>query len=372
MENLFPEFDAATKEDWLRLVVKELKGKPAEELHWAIGAHGLRIEPMYTEAEFARFPAPLPANLEGWLVGETITASDISSAREKLMGAVAGGVDSPCLDFAEPLQPKDSESIFEGMGTDRISFFFKTALSGVRSFQQVFTSLRHTRTPSAGTRCPGGFYCDLLAGDFSGSELLHAFSEWKAVFPDYRFFVVDGRHSWKGSDAVVEELTTLSQLTVQVVEHLAQAGVSIGEIQRHVFISCSTGTSYFLEIAKLRALKLLVGNIFKAYGAPQSSIPFVDIHFAPATQAADPYAQIIRSTTQAMAAIIGGADRLTVLPGTMADGQQEQFTRRIARNVQHILRLEAQFGKVADPAAGSYYIEQLTTALCQQVWQRLG
>ncbi|MBK9488574.1 MAG: hypothetical protein IPO07_07135 [Haliscomenobacter sp.] len=123
-----------------------------------------------------------------------------------------------------------------------------------------------------------------------------------------------------------------------------------------------------MEIAKLRALRLLWQNVLKAYGVQTSALE-IAAHFAPASQDEHPNTNLIRAATQAMSAVIGGANQLYVLPSNASLHESPTpFTRRIARNVQHLLRLESHLDKVIDPAAGSYYIEKLTEELAHKAW----
>jgi methylmalonyl-CoA mutase len=135
-------------------------------------------------------------------------------------------------------------------------------------------------------------------------------------------------------------------------------------------ISISIGKSYFVEIAKLRALRILWNNVLQAYGATLAPAEIV-VSFTRDSQDENIHTNMIRAATQTMSAVIGGADRIYVLPANAATGvPSDAFTRRIARNVQHLLQLESYFDKVIDPAAGSYYIEKMTELLAQNAWSQ--
>ena len=133
------------------------------------------------------------------------------------------------------------------------------------------------------------------------------------------------------------------------------------------------GKSYFVEIAKLRAFKILWANFLKAWGA-EPVYPVQDVRFFPGDYTGDLYTNMIRATTMAMSAVLGGANRLTVLPydaGREAEAVYPRaFARRVARNVQHLLQLESGFAELADPAAGSYYLEKLTAQLASSAWEK--
>ena len=122
------------------------------------------------------------------------------------------------------------------------------------------------------------------------------------------------------------------------------------------------GSSYFVEIAKLRAFKLLWGNVLTAYNAVPT-LPRLFATTSPLKANDDVNIHKIQATTQAMSAVMAGIETLTVAPSEPND-----FGRRIARNVQHLLSLESYLDRVADPAAGSYYIEKLTEQLAEAAW----
>ena len=115
-------------------------------------------------------------------------------------------------------------------------------------------------------------------------------------------------------------------------------------------------------------MRILWFNVLKAYGLSEPDL-FIAAYFAPDTQDENTHTNMVRAATQAMSAIIGGAKELYILPANVGAGENPTaFTRRIARNVQHILRLESYLDKVQDPAAGSFYIEKLTEELAKKAW----
>jgi len=159
------------------------------------------------------------------------------------------------------------------------------------------------------------------------------------------------------------------------LEKLTERGLSPAEAANTLQFSIALGKSYFLEIARIRAFKLLWLNVLKAWGAPLD-YPAVEAHFQPEAYSDELHTNMIRATTMAMSAVLGGADRLTVLPydaGREAQATYSQsFSRRIARNVQHLLKMESFFHEIPDAAAGSYYIEKLTQQLAEKAWAELG
>jgi methylmalonyl-CoA mutase len=135
------------------------------------------------------------------------------------------------------------------------------------------------------------------------------------------------------------------------------------------FVRMAAGPLYFPEIAKFRAIRLLWSQLLEAYEI-ESNRPLTILAETTGLNktVTDPNNNMLRSVTEAMAAITGGADYLAVQPFNSLLEEPDEFSKRISRNVQHILREEAHFDKTADPAAGSYYIESLTDTIGRKAW----
>lgn len=146
------------------------------------------------------------------------------------------------------------------------------------------------------------------------------------------------------------------------VERLAAAPDAGQEAASLTFVF-AIGSNYFFEIAKLRAARQLWAQAVTAFGVTDENAARMRIHSRTALankSIYDPYTNLLRATTEALSAVIGGCDALTVLPA--------RFPARLARNVQLILKEECHLDGVADPAGGSYYIESLTDALAREAW----
>jgi methylmalonyl-CoA mutase len=197
-----------------------------------------------------------------------------------------------------------------------------------------------------------------------------------ADLPTMRSVTVDARvYHDAGASAVQELGYTLGALTERLARS-TERGRSLSSLLQELQVLVSVSTSYFVEIAKLRALRLLVPQVVAAFGDDTPA----DLDFDPDdlfVQAAtsrrtetmyDPYVNMLRATTEAMAAVLGGCDLLMTRPYDASLRPPDAFGARTAHNTQLVLRHEAHLGRVADPAAGSYYIESLTDTLARQAW----
>lgn len=362
MPNLFSEFAPATKQDWLVKIEKELKGRPYEELQWQLGDLGI-VEPFYVAEDVHQTtPIRMPIFCK---IGEKVSVENSKSASEILLEGLLNGVNAPGIQFYRNPQMNTWSTLFEGVESDWIETHFYWENAGWKDWQSILSEFQtynqSKNKPLA--EINGAIHFEPSEEDFSAlaADLKH----WETVFPFFKFITVSGKKNWQGKEKIVDELQATIRQGIEILDKLTDEGLDAKTIADNLQFSVYIGTSYFVEIAKLRALHLLWANVLKAYGVQVETVK-IDVEFAPQTQDENPNTNLIKATTMAMAAHLGGAARLTVLPS-----KDNAFGRRIARNVQHLLQMESHFGKVNDPSAGSYYIEVLTRRLAEKVWENL-
>jgi methylmalonyl-CoA mutase len=221
---------------------------------------------------------------------------------------------------------------------------------------------------------------DLKGVDYDG-RLVWRTEEGLAVRPYYRAEDIAGLppflgraegHAWEIAAGVPEgphviRVDRLHEAGAHAAQELAwglSAGVEmIEQGARDVQMVFAIGPYYFIEIAKFRAARLLWANVVAAFGIDVAACPLRVAAVTPLRNKSvyDRYNNLLRVTTEALSAVLGGCDSLTIQPFG--------FDPRLAANVQHILREEAHVDAVADPAGGSYYIESLTVALAREAWR---
>lgn len=358
-ENLFDEFPEISEKDWIEKVEKDLKGKAFEELFWQIDEN-IKVAPFYQTNDFT---ANIPDNKttsNDWETGEDIPADNPATANRQLLEALVGGVDAPGIIIDHQFDQKDLALLFKNVILDYISvhFLFKGE-SAVLPFLENFVGfLRHSGVNPA--ELTGSLNFDAKTPSKDNLR----FTQEK--LPKFKIFTIPVE---EGNPAGIAE--TLGNSIAQAHDHLAflhENGIQTEMANDLLQFSVSVGRSYFPEIAKLRALKILWANVLEAYGVRNPVIPVVEARLAPGVFDEDVHTNMIRSTIQAMAAVLGGVNRLTVLPSDFYSGESTAFSRRIARNVQHLMRLESFMDRVIDPAGGSYYIETLTKKIAGQAW----
>jgi methylmalonyl-CoA mutase len=374
MHALFSEFPPISKAEWLAKIAQDLKGKPFSDLQFQL-EENIRLDPFYHPEDFSEWYEPIvnkPDN--NWQIGETIVVSDIKTSNAQALEALNGGANALLFFIKNNLSSEEFAQLLGGIELEYIAVCFKQLSSDQNSSELLHHFYNFIKSCNKNPAIINGCLNFNTLPDGTArplSELAESLQFYKQEMPDFRLIEVDATaFHYSITGTVSTELAhTVAQANGYVAD-LSDHDIAPAITNHHLQFSLAIGTSYFVEIAKLRALKLLWANVLAAY---QISIemPLLEVHFTPASQDTNPNTNMIRAATQALAAVIGGADRLYVRDANAGANESDTpFTRRTARNVQHILQLESYMDKVVDPAAGSYYIEKLTDQLAEAAWEK--
>ena len=365
-EELYKEFEPHQASDWAAQVARDLKGKgSASDFNWQL-TDNQTINPF----SIAERPTFIPSEtFDSWHIGEEIlVGNNILAANQLLLEALASGADAPQLVLEEDFNPNHLEALLQNVLLEYIHVHFvyvaTDAKNIVKLLQHFYDLLVKKNLPLR--RVAGSFELALSAGDslFLHPDLLF----WTAEhLPSFRIVVLNGQPAHRGVASASQELADVLKQGNDCLAHLTALGWKAKNVNQLFAFAMSVGTSYFVEIAKFRALRLLWGNLLAAYEVQNlDTLPPIYARFATLSFDENENTNRIRATTMAMSAVLGGADTLTVLP---ADKRGDTaFARRIARNVQHLLKMESYLDRVKDPASGSFYIEQLTEKLAEEAW----
>jgi methylmalonyl-CoA mutase len=374
-DKLFPDFSPTSKEEWMAKVEKDLKGKPLEELFWQL-EEDITLPPFYHKEDL---DGPLPPMQDSrddsdWEIGEYINVRDYSQANKSLLEGLEKGVQAPLLRLYKPIDEQGLDQLLKGVEPAYISLHFGEYYTDKQP-QQIFEFLKGV-LKSKGSKlaeCRGSLDFDPLL-DFSEppiQSLATMIRFCQQEMPKFRPLQINANRFHGGSEYTSVELAYTIAKGNEYLARLSDEGVSADVANQHLQFGISISKSYFVEIAKLRALKLLWANVLKAHGCEHQQVPYIVAHFSKESQDEEMYDNMIRASTQAMSAVIGGAHRLYVLPSNHAlQKPSTSFTRRVARNVQHLLKMESHLHKVVDPGAGSYYVEKLTQLLSEKAWKK--
>lgn len=369
----FSEFPPVSKAAWLQQVTRDLKDKSLADFNWQ-ATPGLVVTPFVHADDFSEPPVPLQTAAASWEICESVDATDPAVANRQILEALEFGAEGLELQLPVTTDPGHLGRTVEGVYLEFVGLHFAgpglvsnpgAVLAGLQrmaaerqlSSDQLRGSLAYDPVNQA-TLVDWRYLADLIA--FA-----------RTSFPGFRLLTIGAKDD-SPADAVAELVQLLQQGNFYL-QKLTERGVTVADAAAVMQFSITVGKSYFLEIAKIRAFKLLWLNVLQGWQAPLAH-PQIAARLSPAAYTDDLYTNMVRATTMAISAVLGGTDRLTVLPYDAGREAQAtyppSFSRRIARNVQHLLKMESALGEAPDPAAGSYYIEKLTGQLSTLAWER--
>ncbi len=362
-QNLFAEFPPVSKEQWYAKIEKDLKGRALSDLDWQEIAP-LSIKPFVHAEDFTEQPEPILDNRSAntWAISEDIEVTDFAVANKQTLAALMAGVNAPRFVFDTYPTENELSKLLENVELDYISTHFEVKPDN-RSPLSFLKGFKHIAGEKA-AELKGAVHFDPFADGEHDVKATIELINWAAEnLPNFIVITVNAARFYQNTEGVVSELSNALSVGENYLKQWVDNGLSIDKIQNGVAFRFQIGSSYFVEIAKLRAFKLLWGNVLSAYHAPPTT-PRLFAVTSPLKPHEDVNIHKIQATTEAMSAVIGGIETLTVAPSEASD-----FGRRIARNVQHLMSMESYLDRVADPSAGSYYIEKLTEQLAEAAWR---
>lgn len=374
-ENWLSEFPPVSKSEWTARMEKELKGKPLADLNWHLDLDDHIITaPFYHPEDQAGAPQPILRNNpdNDWEIGEYIEVQQMDKANQEALEGLQGGVQAPLFQLGRSISDQEMAQLLQGIDVSMISTHFGQYFPGKDPQRLLFQFHRAAQKQGAQVaELKGSIDCDpILDWPEPPFDMQADMIRFTAdVMPLFKVIQVNARRLHSGPENTAWELAYTIAKGSEYLAQMGLRGLDAALVNRHLQFSLTVSTGYFVEIAKLRALRILWSNILASYGANADAGCTVEVHLAPETQEKDPNTNLIKAATQVMSAAIGGADIIYVLPSNASLLKpSDAFTRRMARNVQHILKMESHLDRVQDPAAGSYYIESLTDMLVQRAW----
>jgi methylmalonyl-CoA mutase len=381
------EFPAASRDQWLALVSGVLKGAAFERRLVSKTYDGLSIEPLYARDAAAQ---PVPGRNAGapWQVLQRIEHPDPAAANAQACHDLEGGAVGLSLVFSGAVGaygfglPHDVGSIartLDGVVLDAgIVLDLEVAAPDFKVVVRSLTDIVRARNyaPDA-VRIRFGFdwigaaaasgdvpmLRDEIATDFA--PVIQSLVDHGYQGP---FAAADARviHNAGGSEA--QELAFALAGALSYLRTLEACGFAIDDARRMIYFRLAADADQFLTTAKFRALRKLWARVEQACGLePRPAFITAETAWRMMTRH-DPYVNMLRAAMAVVAAGLGGADAVAVVPHTAAIGLPDGFARRIARNTQLILLEESNLAKVADPGAGSGAFESLTRELCGAAW----
>lgn len=385
-KRLFSEFPEITTSMWEEKITSDLKGDDyLNKLVWN-SDEGISVKPFYRQedTELLDYLEGI-GNLKnqsdtpnGWLICQQLTpGKKLEKTNKRIKAALKGGAQAIRIQLGEARfsEVPVLEELFDGISLNATELHFGGCPRADALYSSLCTVASHKGSASSGLRgCLGadplGKMAETGVPVASFENLVKLVKKVKASSPEMKVIEVHGSLIQNASSNLVEELAFSMAMASEYMVILTDRGIDPLTAQEALLLYLGSGPNYFMEIAKLRAARILWVKIAEAYGV-EASLARIRIHSVSSQwnmTLYDPHVNMLRGTTEAMSSILGGADLVNVLPYDYPNGKGSAFSDRIARNVQIILREEAYFGQVADPAAGSYYIESLTDSLAEKAW----
>ena len=390
-EKLFTEFTAPTTQEWLDKIEVDLKGADFQKrLVWRTN-EGFNVQPFYRREDLKDLKTPdaLPGEFpfvrgnkkdsNVWYVRQNIVVDDPKQANAKALDILNKGIDSLGFHVPGKMVSKETvEALLEGILCDIVEVNFSTcqrhALELAEILVAYFQQKGYDKEKVVGSIEWDPMQKMVMKGkdvtpvlEF-GPKLVEALKE----YPNFRCVVVSSDALNNAGAYIVQELGYALAWGNEYLQQLVDAGVDVDLAAKSIKFNMGISENYFMELAKFRAARLLWAQIVKQY-EPKCDCACQMVVNATTSKynqtLFDSYVNLLRSQTEAMSAALGGIHSMVVTPFDAPYEQSTDFSERIARNQQLLLKEESHFGLIVDPGAGSYYIEHLTAALAQEAWK---
>jgi len=389
-ERLFADFAPVSTQEWLDKINADLKGADFEKkLVWKTN-EGFKVKPFYrkedlenlktTEALPGEFPylRGVKKSDNAWFVRQDIKVECPKEANAKVLDLLNKGVDSIGFNInKKDLCPEYIETLLEGVCAECVELNFSTCQGATVMLAGLLVEY-FTRKGYDLSKLQGSINYDpmgkmLAKGKDMSNYIVAAKTlvEIMKALPKYRCITVNAIELNNAGSYISQELGYALAWGNEYLNALVEAGVDATEAARKIKFNFGISSNYFLEIAKFRAARMLWANIVKQYEPKCDCACKMKAHAETSTfnlTLFDAHVNMLRTQTEAMSAALAGVDSITVSPFDKAYQVPDDFSERIARNQQLLLKEECHFDKVVDPAAGSYYIENLTVSIAQQAW----
>ena len=390
-ETLFSDFPTVSTQEWMDKITVDLKGADYEKrLVWKTN-EGFKVKPFYRreDLEGLKTTEGLPGQypyLRGnkkddntWFIRQDIRVENPEEANAKALDLLNKGIDS--LGFkikGKDVSEELIHTLLKDICCDCIELNFSTCQQQTVKLARLVTQYFREKG-YAPEKVQGSFNFDpigkMLEKGKDRSELIPTAKELieiLAPYPLFRCMAVNSLQLNNAGAYIYQELGYALAWGNQYLACLTEAGVPVDTAAQKIKFNFGISSNYFMEIAKFRAARLLWANIVNEYkpactDSCQLMAHAETSHFN--LTLFDAHVNLLRTQTEAMSAALAGVDSITVAPFDLAYESPNDFSERIARNQQLLLKEEAHLNRIVDPAAGSYYIENLTVSIAKQAWE---
>jgi len=406
------DFPTNTYAAWRKAVETELKGASFDERMVTRTAEGITLRPLYLRADTANVPAlsafrsVVPLGLDaggntGWDVSQEITVPSAAEFNHQARNSLASGLNALNMvldkatrngadpDWARPEEvgsgglsiatQRDLDRALDGIDLKNTSLFVRSGASGMPFATVLVASMRRRKqqlsrlrgcieTDPLGVLAHEGRLPQSLPGAYREMASLTRWAAEKA--PLLQTICVHSRAWHESGGNAVQELAFTLATAVEYLREMQERELDVDVVAPRMRFAITTGTRFFLEIAKLRALRILWARVVAALSG-NADAQRLNLHVRTSLwnkTTRDPHNNILRATVEAFAGALGGCDSMQVGAFDEVIRPPDDFSRRLARNTQLVLQKECQLTRVADPVGGSWFVESLTSELAEKAW----
>lgn len=374
-------FPSPSLEEWRLKTEQSLRGRKLESLTTDT-FEGIELKPLYTredqgdisqypgQADYRRGTDAVGLYKEGWKVAQKLRVR-AGKLKETLTDAISRGQTALSFEVTD-------ETVKQFSDLEELHGHYPYSLNAKQHYSFLLGKVSHFSSHQDGKGYIGQDPVALLAENGAATDTIEAAYDELYVgskkastsLPHIRTLLVDTCPYHNGGANGVQELAIALSTAVTHIEELSKRGFAIETIFSKLVFQFSIGANFFMELAKLRAARVLWSRIAEAYEIDGEKHGMV---ISAATSsftktAYDPYVNMLRAGNEAFAAVLGGVQYLHVSPFNEPEGNATEFSERVARNTQLILKEEAHLTRTIDPAGGSWYVEHLTSELVRKAW----
>jgi len=357
-EFLFGEFESVSAKEWKQKIQVDLKGEDYNKsLIWQ-SEEGIHVKPFYHQDDFEKEFSPVPGHPDTWNIAQDIFIDDEAIANKLALDAIDRGAEAICFTSEKEF---DIEVVFKKFPFNNPIYFNFKFLSEefIQQLKQFFSDKNATV-----------FYNIDIIGNLARS------GNWFYNLTEDHEILSKILQKNPSENSISVDLALYQNAGANMVQQLAYALAHANEYLNHISLedvkksftltfNVAVGSNYFFEIAKIRALRKLYAALASEYGFSETC----HIIATPSKRNKTLYdynVNMLRTTTECMSAILGGANTVSNAPYDSIYHKSNEFGERIARNQLLILKKESYFETAGNPADGTYYIESLTDQLAEK------
>jgi len=415
-ERLLAEFPPVGYGDWHRLVETELKDVPFDKRMFTATYEGIILKPIYRAEDIANLPhlnsfpgfAPFVRGTKAsgnvcqpWAISQEINCSSATEFNHAARNSLERGLNALNMvldkatrnghdpDWAQPQEVgwgglsiatvDDLDRALEGVDLGNTSLFVRSGASAM-PFTALLVALARQRkkAPACLSGCIEMDPLGVLSHEGCLPQSLEgAYREMAALLqwatdaaPHLQTICVHSRSWHEAGGHAAQELAFTLATGVEYLRQMDQRGLNAETVAPRMRFAVTVGTNFFMEIAKLRALRMLWAHVVAVAGGGEQAQK-LSLHVRTSLwnkSTLDPHTNMLRTTVEALAGVLGGCNSMQVSAFDEVIRQPDDFSQRIARNTQLILQKECELGRVVDPAGGSWYVERITGELAELAW----